>query len=272
MYARLDRALVNDSWFHAHPSSFVEYRNPGISDHSPLIIHLREKLNTETKPFKFMNMWIEDSSLFPVVEQAWSIKVIGNPMFRLVQKLKEVRRLIKVWNQNIFGRIDVKAPIIKNNLDKTQSELAADPCNVILMNKEADLRRDFIRISSLEESLVRQKSRQSWLKLGDSNSKFFYTAMKSRVNSNQIFASKASDGSLVKDSREVADMFVNHFKAILNDDMSASIEPPNPIRTLNVEDANSLTREVTDDEIKDAVTKADGDKAPGPDGFNALFF
>ncbi|XP_077252323.1 uncharacterized protein LOC143891665 [Tasmannia lanceolata] len=101
-YARLDRALVNDLWLQDFPLGFAEYRPPGISDHSPIIVSLNTHTSLAPKPFKFMNMWFDDVSVYPVVERAWATKCIGNPMYRLVHKLKEVKRQLASWNKDIL--------------------------------------------------------------------------------------------------------------------------------------------------------------------------
>ncbi|XP_077251745.1 uncharacterized protein LOC143890965 [Tasmannia lanceolata] len=95
-YARLDRALINDIWLQDYPLASAEYRAPGISDHSPIVISLKEQSGLGPKPFRFMDMWFADSSLYPEVERAWAIKIVGNPMYRIVHKLKEVRRAIGI--------------------------------------------------------------------------------------------------------------------------------------------------------------------------------
>lgn len=36
--SRIDRCLVNSFWITKYPNLVVEYLNPGVSDHSPLIL------------------------------------------------------------------------------------------------------------------------------------------------------------------------------------------------------------------------------------------
>ncbi|XP_077217102.1 uncharacterized protein LOC143851527 [Tasmannia lanceolata] len=224
------------------------------------------------KPFKFMNMWLQDNSLYSTVEMAWAVKVSGNPMFSFTQKLKEVKKHLKDWNEGIFGRIDIETPIIKNSLKKVQNSLTLDPANRNLINEENSLRSKLIEYSMKEEFLLKQKSRIQWLNHGDSNSKFFHTAVKSRINSNSILATRMDDGSITEDHAEISNLFVNYFHRVLNNGKVQLRETPNPIRKLSTEDSISLTREVTAEEIRDAVFKASRDKAPGPDGFTARFF
>ncbi|XP_077223073.1 uncharacterized protein LOC143856692 [Tasmannia lanceolata] len=101
---RLDMCLVNEEWLCSFPISIDNFKNPGPSDHSPILIQLDNKeISNSKRPFRFHMMWLEDLSLFEVVEKAWAIKIKGNPRFRVIKKLKEVKRSIKEWNNNIFG-------------------------------------------------------------------------------------------------------------------------------------------------------------------------
>ncbi|XP_077246096.1 uncharacterized protein LOC143885953 [Tasmannia lanceolata] len=217
-------------------------------------------------------MWLQDLSLYPIVENAWHIKIIGNPMYVLTKKLKEVRLKIKEWNHQVFGRVDNIVPFIRRDLDHTQSLIASNPGNADLYQAKENLCIDLKFAMEKEESLLRQKSRIQWLNLGDSNSKFFYSAIKSRQNRNNIRATQRADGSSATDPKEIAQIFVEFFNKALNNGKSQQKRNPSPCRFLSPEDADSLTTPVTDEEITSAVFKANGDKAPGPDGFNASFF
>ncbi|XP_077249743.1 uncharacterized protein LOC143889425 [Tasmannia lanceolata] len=93
---KLDRALVNEEWLCSYPLSLANFKNPGLSDHCPIIIQTLEPNSHDRKPFKFHDMWLEDLSLYEVVEKAWASKFKGNPLFRVTRKLKEVKRCIKI--------------------------------------------------------------------------------------------------------------------------------------------------------------------------------
>ncbi|XP_077242405.1 uncharacterized protein LOC143882910 [Tasmannia lanceolata] len=118
--AKLDRSLVNDLWLQHFHHSYAEFLPPGISDHCPISIAMNMHQSLGPKPFKFMIMWREDKSVYPVVERAWSIKVHGTPMYQLCQKLKEVKTHLKVWNKDVFGRIDIRTPLIRAQLEETK--------------------------------------------------------------------------------------------------------------------------------------------------------
>lgn len=93
---KLDRVLVNESWLATFPNSEADFTGPGISDHTPGIVTLRQKLVTGKKPFKFYNFWTSHEEFAPLVEQVWSTPVEGTPMFRLCTKRKRLKAELKI--------------------------------------------------------------------------------------------------------------------------------------------------------------------------------
>ncbi|XP_077253652.1 uncharacterized protein LOC143892704 [Tasmannia lanceolata] len=221
---------------------------------------------------RFHNMWLMDTSLYEIVERAWNIQFDGNPMFRATKKLKEVKKSIKEWNDKTFGRIDTKIPMLKQNLEGIQSRLQAHPFSYVLRKEESPAKEDLCRISRQEEALFHQKSKINWLNLGDSNTAFFHSAMNMRRNQNSIQAIARTDGEITTNPDEIEDILVSYFHSTLNHNQSFEGDTQDPSKTLSIEEANSLILPFSNEEIREVVFKADGNKAPGPDCFNGSFF
>ncbi|XP_077226303.1 uncharacterized protein LOC143859508 [Tasmannia lanceolata] len=270
---KLDRALVNDGWISAFPASFVKFKSQNISDHTPLVIFLQEELPNGPKPFRFFNVWLEDLSIYETVERAWKEKVSGSPMYRITQKLKLVKEAIKIWNKNIFGRMDVKLPVVRRNLEDLQAQVKANPSNLELRKKADDLKDFFILTARQEEAILRQKARNNWLTRGDTNSQFFHAAVNARRNRNNIYRTTNDHGEISSNPADIANAFVNYFSSILNSD-ELSPEPsaiPEPVKKLSDAQAVWLSIPVLRDEVDMVIKQCDGDKSPGPDGFNGHF-
>lgn len=58
-------------------------------------------------------MWCSHHSLSDVVNQAWGQPIQGCAIYRVMQKLKDVKEAIKVLNKDGFG--DVEACAAKSN-------------------------------------------------------------------------------------------------------------------------------------------------------------
>ncbi|KAK4706499.1 hypothetical protein R3W88_033948 [Solanum pinnatisectum] len=66
-----------------------------------------------------------------------------------------------------------------------------------------ELRTQLNKWSTIEEAIYKQKSRVQWLKLGDSNTSYFYARMKSRKSQNQITMLTKEDGTIIRDLEEI---------------------------------------------------------------------
>ncbi|XP_077228456.1 uncharacterized protein LOC143861414 [Tasmannia lanceolata] len=257
---RLDRALVNDDWISSFPNSFVKYKSSIISDHSPLVIHLQDCEPKDPKPFRFLNAWLDDLSLYEQVERAC--------------KLKLVKTAIKTWNKNIFGRVDIYLPIVRNDLENAQAEVKANPSSVVLRNKADDLKDLFLQTAKQEESIIRQKSRNFWLTKEDTNSSFFHAAVRARRNRNNIYGTSNDQGEIITDPDSIASIYVDYFARILNAQFQTPdpSDIPEPSKKLTTIQSEWLTRPILKEEIENVIRFCDGDKSPGPDGFNGQFF
>ncbi|XP_077249095.1 uncharacterized protein LOC143888525 [Tasmannia lanceolata] len=178
-------------------------------------------------------MWLSDTSLYEVVERAWNLKIRGNPMFKIFKKLQGTKRAIKNWNQNSFGRVDILAPQLRKALDEIQTKVGLDPRNISLRAEEQDIREK---------------------------------------NQNQIQAIEDYNGEICTEPKGIADILVNHFSFLLNHNIPMIGDLPEPQYKLSPDDAQDLVRPFKAEEIKEVVFKCDGNRAPGPDGFNGAFF
>lgn len=124
---------------------------------------------------------------------------------------------------------------------------------------------------SMKQQDIKQKSRVRWAVSGDENSKYFHNILNANLSSSRLHGLVVngvweSNPSLLK---EIAfDFFEERFRE------PVSVRPKmllaNITRLSEVE-ARSLVAPFTLVEIKEAVWDCNGDRAPGPDGFNFKF-
>ena len=124
-----------------------------------------------------------------------------------------------------------------------------------------------------EEIYWKQRSRITWLKEGDSNTKYFHLMANGKRNKNYI-PRILHNGLWTERNQELGKIFTDHFQLLLGS--------PRPYRFLldwqnlfvynERLDLSSLEWPFTLEEIKQAVFELGADKAPGPDGFPMFFF
>ena len=175
---KLDRVLANHNWLDLFPQCIVQFLSPGISDHSLILITIGEKQNYGPKPFKFFNHWTEHKDFFPWIEEAWSTKVAGSPMFMLYSKLKAVKTKLKRVNKDLCGCISQKVLLARQKLESVQLKLLQKNSEVGLRTLEQECLHEFSAVQKAEESFLKQKYCNKWLNLGDQNSRFFHFQVK----------------------------------------------------------------------------------------------
>ena len=142
-------------------------------------------------------------------------------------------------------------------------------------------RTEFLLVSKqLDDLLLKQeifwcqRSRVSWLKYGDKNTKIFHSKASQRRRRNYIEGIKNANGVWVEKVKEVAEVasnyFMNIFKAGTCDRMEDCLTTvPNK---LTDDMREVLSRPYSSEEVKVALFQMGPTKAPGPDGMNAIFY
>ncbi|GJV69830.1 RNA-directed DNA polymerase, eukaryota, reverse transcriptase zinc-binding domain protein [Tanacetum coccineum] len=202
---KIDRVLANlefqDCFVGAH-AIFKPYR---ISDHSPSVLSIPSLVKVKPKPFKFFNVSILDKRFKDVVREGWSSHVSGFDMFRVVKKLKGLKK--PIWKL-MYDKGNLHANVIRlrENLDKLQTDLDNDPGNVSIREEEA--------AAVIEEKFLKQKAKNTWLKEGDSNTAYFHKMVKSRVSHSRIDVVTDINGAVFEND-DVANAFINHYEVFL---------------------------------------------------------
>ncbi|KAK1258442.1 hypothetical protein QJS04_geneDACA006646 [Acorus gramineus] len=124
----------------------------------------------------------------------------------------------------------------------------------------------------MEEIEWRQKSKALWLKAGDNNTKFFHQAASQRRRVNHIAKIQIGD-SVWEEPEDIRSNLTSHFKRSFRKrrGWKPGWEDPE-LPCLSLEQLALLEAPFGEIEIFQAIAKAEGDKAPGPDGFSLSFF
>jgi hypothetical protein len=130
---------------------------------------------------------------------------------------------------------------------------------------------DLWRFLRSKERLIYQRSRAKWLKEGDANTNYFHGCLKARQRGNSISCLRVG-GRWLDSSAEIIDEVVSYFS---NHFSSISWERPklNGVILPFISEGENrlLVNPFTSVEIEEVVKLSDGNKSPGPDGFNFTF-
>ncbi|KAA3475053.1 reverse transcriptase [Gossypium australe] len=111
-----------------------------------------------------------------------------------------------------------------------------------------------------------QRTRQNWLKLGDKNSAFFHRCALARRKVNTISKLVMKEERVIEEESDILDLFKSNGEA----DSCKVLEGID--RIITQEDNNFLLDPFRKEEIQTVLEGIGPTKAPGADGFPALFF
>lgn len=125
--SRLDRFLMSEGLIRVWNIANQFIGNRDLSDHCPIWVK-GNIVNWGAKPFKFFNCWLQHEGFMPFILKSWnSMNILGSSGFILKEKLKCMKGLLKFWNWETFGILDLELDIIVDflkNLDSLASSNA----------------------------------------------------------------------------------------------------------------------------------------------------
>ncbi|XP_004252684.1 uncharacterized protein [Solanum lycopersicum] len=153
---RIDRAFGNDEWMDKRVHVTIEYANPSIFDHSPMMIVLQKTQQYGKVSFKFFNIWTEHESFMDKVEEVWRKEDVNSIMKQVWWKLKDRQQVLTQLNKKEFkyiGKQIEMARVETVNVPDQLKEKATDE----LVGMEKELLIKLEKWSLIKESALRQK-------------------------------------------------------------------------------------------------------------------
>ncbi|RVW41731.1 putative mitochondrial protein [Vitis vinifera] len=138
--------------------------SPGMG---ALIIKQGGGIRRGPTPFRFENMWLKVEGFKDIVRTWWQgIEVRGSASYRLAVKMKEIKKKLKVWNKEVFGRLEI--------------------------NKASALQQ-------VDFWIGWKHSREIWLREGDRNTGFFHRMASAHRRNNALDRIKVNGEWIVEE-------------------------------------------------------------------------
>ncbi|GAU18560.1 hypothetical protein TSUD_325520 [Trifolium subterraneum] len=240
-----------------------------IYDHCPICLTVTSN-NWGPKPFRVINGWLEHPEFISFLEKSWkSFEVHGKKAYLLKEKFKLLKECLRKWNKEVYGYLHLNIEKTVKKLNDIEGMMGGDETELEL-TRRLGLNKEFWRQLNLKESLLKQKSRMWWVKEGDSNSRYFHEAIKSRRR-NQLVALNDGD-HWIQGVEEIKGFVKNYFE---NNFKERWEDRPNlngiQFQALTDDDNTILTPPFSIEEVREAIWCSDSNKSPDPDGFNFNF-
>lgn len=205
------------------------------------------------------------------MSKAWDVEVSGNPWYVVTTKLKKVKVAMRNLNR-VSGNLTVQVNEARNALNNYQGSMPLALSRDQLLEEER-LIQQFRHALKLEEIFLKQKLRVQWLKCGDANNKFFYSACKNRWKNNKILALEDEEGTTHTSHSAISEVAVNYFTHLLGQDTPVNDIPDDlELPQLSSDFSDYLIRPFTNLDVFNALKSMPNNKCPGPDGFTKEFF
>ncbi|KAL6520276.1 hypothetical protein OROMI_032456 [Orobanche minor] len=222
--------------------------------------------------------WMTDTSLhaaYNFVTGLHSCKpdsVEGRYGYIIKEKLKMLKKELKVWNATSFGNLDENIERRKKELkelDDLDEDRGLIDAEIIRRN---EVKAPLIRETKNRAILLSQKARYKWLKEGDANSSYFHKVINGKRKATEISGIKIDEvwtDGVEEVKTGVKRIFEEHFKSrtFIRPIMGNNLFE----ERISEEENQYLTAPFSESEVFEALSLCDSSKSPGPDDFNFLF-
>ncbi|KAK7855155.1 hypothetical protein CFP56_029352, partial [Quercus suber] len=257
----------------SNPVFRIHHLDAFHSDHKPLLLCSDSEFKRfyrKGRPFRFEAMWLKDSTCEDVIKQSWEGESSPNIDRGFNRKITACQLNLRAWNRNYFGHV-------RNTLAKKLKDLKwaeEEGCYASNPGKIYQLREEIQKLKYREESMWKQRSRNAWLKEGDSNTRYFHCRANQRNQRNFISGLEDNDGGWVEEESRLGGIVEDYFRTIFSssnpsgfDSILQGIHP-----AITEEAAELLGRDFQADEVGAALKQMAPLTAPGPDGMSPVFY
>eukprot|EP00253_Pinus_taeda_P026585 PITA_26585 len=252
----------------------------GISDHYPIYLELSGPNKKPKAPFKFNHGWLQDPSYIKLVKDYWTQNPIdwADSLAKgFCMNLSQLKHMSIEWareknKQDNTALMHIEAKILSLTDERGLGFITA-------VDKEhlVELETQKQKILREREETIRLRSRATWLKDGDENTRFFHNYAKGRKVKNTIWSLPTPDEDVADTFPKLSQMGSSHFRNLYKQPQATSIAEIINIaghfhRFVNKDEADHLFDPVSPEELESTIKWFKKDRSPGPDGWTIEFY
>ncbi|XP_060212076.1 uncharacterized protein LOC132639653 [Lycium barbarum] len=153
VYSKIDWAFGNLQWLNSYSQVEADFLNPGMSDHTPILIQYLPQTHTHPKPFKLFSTVMEHPDFTNILDTVWGKNIVGTKMFKLWMKSKMLKEGLKGLN-HYLASYSQKLQQARQNREIIQAALHTQPLNQHLIDQEKETLLEIAKWKVTDEEIL----------------------------------------------------------------------------------------------------------------------
>ncbi|KAH1222734.1 putative ribonuclease H protein [Glycine max] len=214
IYSRIDRLIGNVQWFQQYQNNTVEVLMPNIFYHAPLKVNSHIQARKRKAVFKFINCTTTDVSYAQIISSTWQQRVEGSTMCQLWRKLRNLQPVLLKLNKQ-YTNMQEKIQQARIELEQAHANLNSNLFDEHAIKQVKYCTDHLTDLNQREESILMQKSKETWLKLGDGNNSFFHASVKEKNKHKGLYTLTSLTGGLLSTQEEIEHEILDFYSALV---------------------------------------------------------
>lgn len=264
---KLDRCFGNKQWRSKFATSTQTFMERLGSDHRPVMVNTCCERVRKGCAFRFDKRLVGKNRVKETIKGSWR-SARGEKRLPILDCLGEVRKALGKWKRENNQNSNERLQTLRHELELQTSSLV--PC----WERVGELKTEIGKAFKEEEDYWLQKSRDKWLVVGDNNTSFFHASVKANRQRNQLLKLVDDNGREASSAHQMGEIATEYFDKLFASSGSSDLATfftgltPRVTESMN----QKLIKEISTEEIRDAVFSIKASSTPGSDGMNGLFF
>ncbi|XP_060177911.1 uncharacterized protein LOC132607851 [Lycium barbarum] len=155
VFSRIDRGLVNASWFQMWGALEIKVMAPDFSDHSPLSLTLEERQPMIAKPLKFFNCLAAHPDFRTTVERNWQQICNGQLMEKVRKIIHRMKHVLKKLSTRDFKGVDEMIALTKKKLQDIRAQMLALSDHQMYFEEQQSVKVELEKWYQIQESALK---------------------------------------------------------------------------------------------------------------------